>query len=127
MKKTITAIIAFAACTAVFMGISFIQYGGRIGDANSSEVLRTTDPSLSPEECDRIIDMQTHVGVLLSMIDTLEKEKNKLAQKRDPSEEDLRSIQGYELAISETEKELASLPTYEELDEMLYGFLAQSQ
>lgn len=127
MKKTITAIIAFAACTAVFMGISFIQCGGRIGDANSSEVLRTTDPSLSPEECDRIIDMQTHVGMLLSMIDTLEKEKNKLAQKRDPSEEDLRSIQGYELAISETEKELSSLPTYEELDEMLYGYLTQSQ
>lgn len=127
MKKTISAIIAFAACTAVLMCISFIQCGGRIGDANSSEVLRTTDPSLSPEECDRIIDMQTHVGVLLSMIDTLEKEKNKLAQKRDPSEEDLRSIQGYELAISETEKELAALPSYEELDEMLYGYLAQSQ
>lgn len=127
MKKIIIAIAAFAACTAVFMGISFIQCGGRIGDVNEPEVLRTTDPSLSPEERDRILDMESHVGLLLSMIDTLEKEKNKLAQKRNPSEEDLRSIQGYELAISETEKELASLPTYEELDEMLYGYLTQSQ
>jgi len=126
MKKIKTAIITGMSALAfigICVGIAYFQGKDGIGVPED-----TRKPRLLTAEERRIYEeLENEInGIVLDtmLLEELQKQRDKLASKRNPSELDTEMIKSYDANIAEYTQRLSENPSYDELtsriDELLY-------